>query len=116
VNLKKSNKRKSIRGRLRARYGDNCCWCAKPMLFGQVGIHPDMASFEHVVPKWAGGADEESNLMLAHLRCNHARNEEDQRRRKEAAEKERGTITAGDALSSGTRTVPLDKVPQMCDN
>ena len=106
-------RRKSLRNRLRAQYGDNCCWCAKPMLFGTIGVQPDTATFEHVIPKWAGGADDESNLMLSHLRCNHARNHEDSLRRHE---KELGTKTADSALGSGTRTVPLDKVPQMCDN
>lgn len=93
-------RRQKLRRRLRERYGDNCCWCAKPMTFGEIGIHPDMATFEHVVPKWAGGADDEANLMLSHLRCNHARNEEDQLRRKEAAEKDIGTKTLVDTFCS----------------
>ena len=77
--------RQALRRRLRKRYGDNCCWCGKPMLFGVAGFSPENASIEHVVPKWKGGADEEDNMMLAHLGCNHARNHEDQLRRQFAA-------------------------------
>jgi 5-methylcytosine-specific restriction endonuclease McrA len=59
------------------------------MLFGVAGFDPANASIEHIVPKWQGGADDEANMMLAHLGCNHARNHEDTRRRAQAIEAQR---------------------------
>ena len=44
INLNSQCARRSLRKRLRARYGDNCIWCGKPMLFGIPGLNPLTAS------------------------------------------------------------------------
>lgn len=66
------NKRRVFNA-VRRRHGDNCHWCAAPMSFEERNA-PDSATLEHLVPGSAGGTNEQSNLRLAHQRCNNARN------------------------------------------
>lgn len=69
--------RRRIRKALRDRDGDLCCWCHEPMRFpegpGEQWL-PDFASIEHIIPRSLGGSDGLDNLALSHLRCNQARN------------------------------------------
>ena len=74
------NLRKKLRKALRARDGDRCHWCNLPMLFGiPIRHHPMLASIEHLTPRSCGGTNDLTNLALAHLACNHRRNELHQR-------------------------------------
>lgn len=73
-----SNQRRRTRAALRAVYGDACHWCGGEMDFQwAVGnSNSEFASIEHLTPRSEGGSDDYDNLRLAHLRCNHARNEQ----------------------------------------
>lgn len=63
--------------RLMARDGLNCSICNAPLDRRiRDEDHPDMVTFDHVVPQSAGGGDEPSNLRLAHRRCNMERGDD----------------------------------------
>lgn len=64
-----SRRRRKIFAALRERHGGACHWCGKPMSF-ETSDDPRSATIEHVVPKSEGGANEQSNLRLAHKLCN----------------------------------------------
>lgn len=64
--------RRRIFANLRERHGDNCHWCGKAMCF-ETRQEPRSATIEHVIPKSEGGTNKESNLRLAHRRCNEDR-------------------------------------------
>lgn len=54
-----------------------CCWCLKPMNF-TLPIHardddPYAATWEHIVPRTAGGSSGRNNTVMAHRCCNMAR-------------------------------------------
>lgn len=51
------------------------CWiCSERMAISpQSAGGPRYATFDHIVPKSEGGVNAQSNLMLAHKRCNVAR-------------------------------------------
>ena len=66
--------KRRIYAHLRERHGDNCHWCGKPMDFVDK-LNPLSATIEHLVPKSKGGTNEQSNLRLAHRRCNEDRSE-----------------------------------------
>lgn len=55
----------------------NCIWCNTKMILrpkhGNRGAIHCMATIEHIVPLSQGGTHHESNLRLAHKRCNVAR-------------------------------------------
>jgi 5-methylcytosine-specific restriction endonuclease McrA len=56
--------------RLRARDG-NCCWlCNKPMDFDAIPNTAHAWSIEHLVPLSRGGPDTLENLALCHPGCN----------------------------------------------
>lgn len=57
---------------LRDRYGDDCHWCGKPLCF-ETKEEPLSATIEHLVPKFEGGTNEQTNLRLAHSECNNRR-------------------------------------------
>jgi 5-methylcytosine-specific restriction endonuclease McrA len=62
---------------LRQRDGDNCCYCATPLLFkaGTRGsIQPNRASLEHILPLSRGGHHSWDNVALACHRCNMQKN------------------------------------------
>ena len=64
------------RKRLRARDGDDCHWCGRPMLFAGPDVphnHPDRASLEHIISLADGGTYDDSNCALAHAACNYDR-------------------------------------------
>lgn len=63
-------KRRQLRAQLRARDGDLCCWCRKPILFGLQGFTPWNPTIEHIVQRRYGGTLDLSNLRLAHYWCN----------------------------------------------
>jgi hypothetical protein len=55
---------------LAERDGSHCGICAAPVDMELAHPHPMSASVDHVVPRAHGGADDFSNLQLAHLTCN----------------------------------------------
>ncbi len=71
-----SQRKAEKRNFLRERDGDNCFYCGEAMLFER-GDEPEYlwimerVTIEHVVDKKNGGTNENSNLRLAHGRCNH---------------------------------------------
>ena len=58
-----------------------CHWCSDPMemnalyttIEGNTANNPRYASFEHVIPKMAGGGQGKRNVVLAHAKCNNKR-------------------------------------------
>jgi HNH endonuclease len=63
--------RRRIVSRLRGKYGDDCHWCKRIMVFE--GDGPLRATIEHVIPLNRGGLDNENNMRLAHKKCNNMR-------------------------------------------
>ena len=55
---------------LRARDGDNCWRCRKPMRFEGPPNCGKAATIEHILPRSKGGGDELANLCLCHPGCN----------------------------------------------
>ena len=55
---------------VRARDGDVCARCRKPMRFDLPAGHDQGARIELIVPKDAGGSAALDNLRLFHRRCN----------------------------------------------
>lgn len=51
------------------------CWiCGERMAISLLAAgNPKYASFDHIVPKADGGGNVQSNLRLAHKKCNSAR-------------------------------------------
>lgn len=63
-----------IRELLRARDGDDCWLCGKPVDFTRPVGTLWGPSIDHVIPKAAGGSNDLPNLRLAHAYpCNHAK-------------------------------------------
>lgn len=58
--------KKRLRRELFEKQDGLCAYCDEPMS----GFGGRMASFDHVVPECAGGASDESNLVLACWQCN----------------------------------------------
>ena len=56
--------------RLRARDGDNCWLCGKPMDFGAEQNSAKAWSVEHLLAKCHGGSEKVENLVLCHPPCN----------------------------------------------
>lgn len=48
-----------------------CCYCGGPMEEG--GKSSKRATFEHVIPRHLGGADNDANLVISCTGCNTAR-------------------------------------------
>ena len=60
--------------RLLARDGDKCALCGLTLdRHLRDELHPDYVTLDHIVPHSSGGADDFSNLRLAHKRCNETR-------------------------------------------
>lgn len=75
VNHKNASQRRKIRSALRARYGDNCYLCGRPMTFDKAYGNTDAyATIDHLIASVAGGSDKLENLRLAHNVCNNFRN------------------------------------------
>ena len=56
--------------RLRARDGDNCWLCGKPMDFAAEPNSAKAWSVEHLLAKGHGGSEKPENLVLCHPPCN----------------------------------------------
>jgi len=56
--------------RLRARDGDNCWLCNKPMKFDAKPNSAQAWSIEHLIPDCRGGPSTLENLVLCHPGCN----------------------------------------------
>jgi 5-methylcytosine-specific restriction endonuclease McrA len=63
--------RDALRDRLAEAQNWRCCYCGGRM--DGTATDPDAPTFEHVVPRSAGGGDEEGNLAIACRECNMAR-------------------------------------------
>jgi len=71
----------SRREKLWIKEGKKCHWCGQPTRLGS--YKPDgtlawnSATTDHVLPRWRGGSDDESNLVSACHLCNNRRSHED---------------------------------------
>jgi 5-methylcytosine-specific restriction enzyme A len=56
------------RARVRIHVRDDgiCAWCG-------YRVDPTNWDLDHVVPRWKGGGDEDSNLVVSHPSCNRGR-------------------------------------------
>ena len=63
-------KKKKLLKALRARDGDACWRCNRPMRFEGLPNKGKAATIEHYVPRSKGGGDELDNLRLCHVGCN----------------------------------------------
>ncbi len=59
------------------RDGRVCHWCQKPTLYATDNAW-DTATIDHVIPRYKGGTNHESNLVSACRLCNNRRSYEDQ--------------------------------------
>ena len=66
----RSTRHKTSVSVLAARDGTDCGICSEPVDLALKHPEPMRASVDHVVPYSLGGAHDESNLQLSHLRCN----------------------------------------------
>ncbi len=55
------------RQRIYARDGGTCGFCGRPVEFARMNL-------DHILPRIAGGGDEDDNLQLAHPACNFSAN------------------------------------------
>lgn len=68
----------SRRERLWLAAGKKCHWCGVSTIFAKVNNQLwDAATIDHVIPRYKGGLDNDSNLVSACMRCNNRRNHED---------------------------------------
>lgn len=76
-----NNKPPSKRRRLWHREGKVCHWCRKPTRYGRNGWKDakawDIATNDHVIPRYKGGRNDDDNLVSACRRCNNRRAYED---------------------------------------
>ncbi len=69
-------KTSTLVGQIRARDGDLCHWCKKPMNFDQAfGSGAWSVTIEHMVKAEHGGRRSVKNCTLAHKRCNNERHQ-----------------------------------------
>lgn len=71
--------RNNFRQRKFSEQGGLCCWCRKPMSYNRTkngSPARDFATFEHLKPRKEGGQINETNIALAHRKCNAKRNAE----------------------------------------
>jgi hypothetical protein len=61
----------ALRDRLAEQQNWRCCYCGVRM--DGKGDDPDAPTFEHVVPRSIGGANDPSNLVIACRQCNGKR-------------------------------------------
>ena len=64
--------------------GKRCHWCGRPTRLCNEPAE-DQATIEHIIPRYKGGTNEESNLTSACRACNCRRSYEDARNMKEGA-------------------------------
>ena len=66
--------RKRIKEFLWKEFGEDCCWCGKPMVFPQygfsMGCRKDMATVEHHYAKEFNRPNEIMLFRLSHNKCN----------------------------------------------
>lgn len=69
-----SKRKRRIRQRMYKRQKGLCWICGEKMAIS-VTSHGKgkYASFDHIIPKSEGGTNEQTNLRLAHQRCNNLR-------------------------------------------
>jgi hypothetical protein len=108
--------------KLRARDGDACWLCTRPMDFTAVPNSKKAPTIEHLVPRSLGGGGEMSNLVLTHQACNaHLANrplsqKEEMRTKWHANAKKSASLkVAGKAHSSKppVKAVPVPTTPQI---
>lgn len=73
VKLNKRNRQRRIT-RLMARDGNSCHICNK-IVDRKIKDHnsDEYVTFDHILPQSKGGTDEDSNVKLAHAKCNRNR-------------------------------------------
>ena len=58
------------REQVRARDGDDCWWCFRPMDFAATARKTQAPTIEHLLPLSLGGTGRLDNLVLCHPGCN----------------------------------------------
>jgi hypothetical protein len=61
----------AVRARIREQSGEQCGYCRMPAAWVYASMEID-----HIIPKAAGGSDDEDNLWLACPRCNNYKNQQ----------------------------------------
>lgn len=64
--------RRNVKARMFQEQKGLCHWCREPMHMGYSN-GPEYATWEHLLPKSIGGPNVQSNLVLAHAKCNKLR-------------------------------------------
>src|SRR5277367_354339 len=77
INFGSFTPNKTRREYLWIKEGKKCHWCSRPTRMVN-DTSWDKATTEHVIPKYKGGTNDESNLVSACNRCNNRRSYEDQ--------------------------------------
>ncbi|CAN5951001.1 unnamed protein product [Sphagnum jensenii] len=68
---------KPRRERLWLAEGKVCHWCKCPTRMLADAVSWDCATCDHIIPRYKGGSNDESNIVSACMRCNNRRNHED---------------------------------------
>jgi 5-methylcytosine-specific restriction endonuclease McrA len=69
-----NEQKQRIRRRMYKRQKGLCWICGERMAISQAHAEsPNYATFDHLVPKAAGGTRAQTNLKLAHQKCNNRR-------------------------------------------
>lgn len=80
-----ASERRALRKRLMKKQNARCHWCggkmSKKPRIGKKD-NPNYATFEHLERRRDGGTFKKDNIVLAHQKCNHRREELDQMRAK----------------------------------
>ncbi len=71
------NKDNKARAKRNTEIGDRDGWvchiCLAPVDRDLPWDHPMHASVDHLIPRWADGTEDPSNLKMSHHKCNHER-------------------------------------------
>jgi hypothetical protein len=59
------------------REGEICYWCRRPTRYLKKGHAWNMATIDHILPRYKGGTRDDSNLVSACRLCNNRRDYED---------------------------------------
>jgi 5-methylcytosine-specific restriction endonuclease McrA len=79
-----------------------CSLCCQPIRFDVRWPHPLSLSIDHVIPLAVGGKHAESNMRIAHLRCNQSKNDKVNGKRANLPRKRQQEAMEAKASNSGT--------------
>ena len=73
-----SSKKRRLKRKLWEQQSGLCFYCRKAVLHPDYGLHLDnSATVDHVIPRFRGGSNHSSNLILACRRCNQNKGSQD---------------------------------------